>query len=55
MDPFEENKIILHSYLDNVIGKVEFVDEDAESCEKYTLPRHDIGTKNLKKIHFILC
>lgn len=33
MEQFEENNIILHSYLDNFIGKVELFDEDVESCE----------------------
>ena len=31
MDPFEENKIILHSYLNNVIGRVELFNEDTEN------------------------
>ena len=46
MDPFEENKIILHSYLNNVIGRVELFNEDAENC-KESSPGQDIGKKKI--------
>ena len=46
MDRFEENKIILHSYLNNVIGRVELFNEDAENC-KESSPGQDIGKKKI--------